>query len=35
MCGSPAFSAAAADLLAAAGVPDHAIRIEQFGPTGA
>ncbi|MEU9819940.1 FAD-binding oxidoreductase [Pseudonocardia alni] len=35
VCGSPAFAAAAADLLAAAGVPDHAIRIEQFGPTGA
>ncbi|MEJ8280111.1 FAD-binding oxidoreductase [Pseudonocardia spirodelae] len=34
VCGSPAFAAAAADLLAAAGVPDSAIRIEQFGPTG-
>jgi len=34
VCGSPAFADAAADLLAAAGVPDAAIRIEQFGPTG-
>ncbi|MEQ3549308.1 FAD-binding oxidoreductase [Pseudonocardia nematodicida] len=35
VCGSPAFADAAAGLLAEAGVPDHAIRIEQFGPTGA
>ncbi len=34
VCGSPAFAEAAADLLAGAGVPDAAIRIEQFGPTG-
>ena len=34
VCGSAAFAGAAADLLAAAGVPDAAIRIEQFGPTG-
>lgn len=34
VCGSAAFAGAASDLLAAAGVPDAAIRIEQFGPTG-
>lgn len=34
VCGSAAFAGAAADLLAAAGVPDSRIRIEQFGPTG-
>jgi ferredoxin-NADP reductase len=34
VCGSPAFADAAAALLAEAGVPDDAIRIEQFGPTG-
>lgn len=34
VCGSAGFADAAADLLAAAGVPDAAIRIEQFGPTG-
>lgn len=35
VCGSPAFADAAATLLARAGVPDGAIRVEQFGPTGA
>jgi ferredoxin-NADP reductase len=34
VCGSAAFAGAASDLLAEAGVPDQAIRIEQFGPTG-
>jgi ferredoxin-NADP reductase len=34
VCGSASFAGVAADLLAAAGVPDAAIRIEQFGPTG-
>ena len=34
VCGSPAFADAAAALLAEAGLPAAAIRIEQFGPTG-
>lgn len=35
VCGSPAFADAAAALLTDAGVPGHAIRLEQFGPSGA
>jgi ferredoxin-NADP reductase len=34
VCGSPAFADAATALLAAAGVPVGAIRVERFGPSG-
>ena len=34
VCGSTAFAEAASRLLVEAGVPDHDIRVERFGPSG-